>query len=88
MTVSLQGFFIRPVGTVIFAALILALLFVVRNNEARALFAELFGERRTGESPGISSTKLRELIANKKSARYFIPDNVLTYIKKYHLYEA
>lgn len=36
----------------------------------------------------ISSTKLRELIANKKSARYFIPDNVLTYIKKYHLYEA
>lgn len=36
----------------------------------------------------ISSTKLRELIANKKSARYFIPNNVLTYIKKYHLYEA
>lgn len=47
MTVSLRDFFIRPVGTVIFAALILALLFVVRNNEVRALFAERFGERRT-----------------------------------------
>ncbi|WP_370840403.1 hypothetical protein [Dialister hominis] len=49
MTVSLRDFFIRPVGTVIFAALILALLFVVRNNEARALFAERFGERGTDD---------------------------------------
>ena len=37
MTVSLRDFFIRPVGTVIFAALILALL------------AERFGERRTDD---------------------------------------
>ena len=40
MTVPLRDFFIR---------LILALLFVVRNNEARALFAERFGERRTDD---------------------------------------
>ena len=46
MTVSLRDFFIRPVGTVIFAALILALLLFVINNEGRALFAERFGERR------------------------------------------
>ena len=49
MTVSLRDFFIRPVGTVIFAALLLALLFVVRNNEVRALCAERFGERRTDD---------------------------------------
>ena len=36
----------------------------------------------------ISSTILRNRIAESKSVRYFIPDAVIGYIKKYHLYEG
>jgi len=36
----------------------------------------------------ISSTILRESLANNKSVRYFIPDEVIRFIKKYHLYEG
>ncbi|WP_296097454.1 nicotinate-nucleotide adenylyltransferase [Dialister sp.] len=36
----------------------------------------------------ISSTILRDLLAHNKSARYFIPDAVIRFIKKNHLYEG
>ena len=36
----------------------------------------------------ISSTILRHRIAQKKSVRYFIPDPVISYMKKSHLYEG
>lgn len=36
----------------------------------------------------ISSTILRDLLAQNKSARYFIPDKVIRFIKDHHLYEG
>ena len=36
----------------------------------------------------ISSTKIRQSIQKEETVRYLLPDNVLRYIKKKHLYEA
>lgn len=35
----------------------------------------------------ISSTQIREMIAGGKSVRYMMPDNVITFIRRNHLYE-
>lgn len=35
----------------------------------------------------ISSTKIRDMIADGKSVRYMMPDNVIQFIQKNHLYE-
>lgn len=35
----------------------------------------------------ISSTQIREMIADGKSVRYMMPDNVIAFIRKNHLYE-
>lgn len=35
----------------------------------------------------ISSTQIREMIAGGKSVRYMMPDNVIAFIRKNHLYE-
>lgn len=35
----------------------------------------------------ISSTQIREMIAEGKSVRYMMPDNVITFIRRNHLYE-
>ena len=36
----------------------------------------------------ISSTKIRQFIQKKQAVRYLLPDNVLRYIQKEHLYET
>jgi nicotinate-nucleotide adenylyltransferase len=36
----------------------------------------------------ISATRLRELLATGKSARYLLPDSVLDYINLYQLYKS
>jgi len=35
----------------------------------------------------ISSTKIREAIKNEETIRYFVPDQVIEYIKQHNLYK-